>query len=224
MHDSRAKNTFGRELQSYRRRQMHHSHWSSWELCSKFSMLLGELFAVADVPIPLEYCDPNNMHNQRYQTDELLILPWMLVRLLLWAALRSLAWPGFVLSSALPVPCLTWAALPARLLASFRSGGRSALCSAKPTAKLLCQGRSMGSEYPGNGKVFLRCSHVLEIKGEYQTFLCCSPCRCVMSLKGLSLTGERDRLMDRILLPLQETAQIALLLPEIQWCLMPFLV
>lgn len=33
MHDSRAKNTFGRELQSYRRRQMHHSHWSSWDPC-----------------------------------------------------------------------------------------------------------------------------------------------------------------------------------------------
>lgn len=223
MHDSRAKNTFGRELQSFRRRQMHHSHWSSWELCSKFSMLLGEFFAAAGVPIPLEYCNPNNMRNRRYQNDELLILPWMLVWLLLWAALCSLVWPGFVLSSALPVPCLTWAALPACLRASFRSL-RSALCSAKPCAKLLCKGRSMGSEYPGNGKVFLGWSHVLEIKGEYQTFLCCSPCHCVMSLKGFGLAGQSDRLMDRLLPCLQETAQIVLLLPETQWCLMPFLV
>lgn len=40
---------------------------------------LGSFFAVADVPIPLEHCDPNNMHNQHYQTDELLILPCTLV-------------------------------------------------------------------------------------------------------------------------------------------------
>lgn len=68
---------------------------------------LEGFFVVADLPIPLEHCDPNNTRNQRYQTDELLILFWMLVRLLLWAALCSLAWPGFVLSSALPVLCLT---------------------------------------------------------------------------------------------------------------------
>lgn len=217
MHDSRAKNTFGRELQSYRRRQMHHSHWSSWELCSKFFMLLGEFFAVADVPIPLEHCDQNDMHNQHHQTDELLILPWMLVWLLLWAALCSLALccPLPFLSPASPeLPSLP-ACLPA-----------SALWDPQPSlsAKLPCQGRSMGSENLGNGKVFLRWSRVLEIKGEYQTFLCCSPCHRVMSLEGLGLTRERDRLMDRVLPCLQEAVQIALLLPGTQWCLMPFLV
>lgn len=139
--------------------------------------------------------------------------------------LPCVAWCGLALCC--PLPFLSPASpelpsLPACLPASALWDPPSAQPS--PNAKLLCKGRSMGSEYPGNGKVFLRWSHVLEIKGEHQIFLCCSPCHCVMSLKGLGLTGERNRLMDRLLPCLQETAQIALLLPETLWCLMPFLV
>lgn len=160
MHDSRAKNTFGRELQSYRGRQMHHSHWSSWELCLNSPCCLESFFVVVDLPIPLEYFDPNNMRDQRYQTDELLVLSSMLVWLRLWAALCSLAWSDFVLSSALPVLCLTWAALSACLLASFRSGGISSL---RPV-KLRCKNAMHGEIYR------------VRVSREWKSFLQVIPC------------------------------------------------
>lgn len=139
-------------------------------VCLNSPCCLESFFVVADLPIPLEHSDPNSMHDQRYQTNELLILPWMLLWLLPWAALSSLAWPGFVPCTDLPVSCLTWAALPACLPTSDR-GQDPPLAPRRPSTTLQCKGRPLRSEYPGNGKVFLMWPHLFEMKGKYHTSL-----------------------------------------------------
>lgn len=107
--------------------------------------------------------------------------------------LPCVAWCGPALCCPLPFPSPASPELPSPPACLPASALEDDLPFAQqsPSAKLLCKGRSMGWKYPGNGKGFLRWSHVLEIKGEYQTFLRCSTCRCVVSLNDRGLMGER---------------------------------
>lgn len=135
--------------------------------------------------------------------------------------LPCVAWLCAVLCPSCPLPHLS---CPPCLPACQLPLCRSALCSAKPQWKTAMPGEIYGVRVSREWKSFLEVIACPWDQGGISDLLTLqSLSLCNVPKRSRSHRG-RNRLKDRLLPCLQETAQIALLLPETQWFLMPFLV